>query len=173
MLRLSKTYFSNSILSLQTGGQIGQAIEPIINPNNLRIEGWYSQNYGEKGEFILPSSHVRDFIAKGIVVDNHDALTLPADMVRLQSVIDTRFQLIGKLVQTESGKKLGKIIDFAVADESFYIQKLYVTPRFLRGLTNEQLLIDRNAIIEITDKKIIVADQSVRANSKSPVLADA
>ena len=173
MLRLSSTYFSKPILSLRTGGQIGQANEPIINPNNLKIEGWYVQNFGEKGSFILPYTHVRDFIPKGIVVDDHEALTPPEDMIRLQSVLDTNFQLLGKTVQVDGGKKLGKVVDFAVADDSFFIQKLYVSPRFLRGLTNEQLLIDRGAIIEITDSKIIVADQSVRADSKQPVLADA
>ena len=173
MLRLSTTYINRSILSLRTGGQIGVAREPVINPNNLKIEGWYSENAFEKGEYILPVQEIRDLIAKGLVVNDHDALTHPDDLVRLQNVIEVKFELIGKNVVTENNKKLGKIIDYAVNDENYYIQKLYVNPSLLRGLTQEQLLIDRSQIVEITDKKIIVSDPTEKTLSTNPLGAEA
>jgi sporulation protein YlmC with PRC-barrel domain len=173
MLRLSNNYTNRSILSLRTGGIIGIAIQPIINPNNLKIEGWYAQNRSEKGEYILPSREIRDFIAKGLVVDDHESLTHPDDMVRLKETIDLRFNLIGKSVVTENKKKLGKIADYAVDESSYYVQKLYVNPTLLRGFTTEQLLIDRNQIVEITDKKIIVQEPTVQSRSAIPLQAEA
>jgi sporulation protein YlmC with PRC-barrel domain len=173
MLRLSSSYINRSILSLRTGGKIGVAIAPIINPNNLKIEGWYSQDMFEKGEVILPVQEVRDFIAKGLVVNDHDALTPPVDLIRLKEVLDIRFDLPGKTVTTESGKKLGKVADYAVDDSNYYIQKLYVNPPILRGLTDEQLLIDRSQVVEITDKKILVADQTVQSGAVAPIQAQA
>jgi sporulation protein YlmC with PRC-barrel domain len=162
-----------SILSLRTGGQIGLAKKPIINPNNLKLEGWYAEDTYEKGDFILPVQEIRDLIAKGLVVNDHDALTHPDDMVRLSEIINLKFSLIGKIVSTESGKKLGKISDYAVNDENYYVQKLYVNQSILHGLTQEQLLIDREQIIEITDKKIIVSDPSVKAGASNPLRAQA
>lgn len=165
MLRLSNNYINRSVLSLRTGGVIGVANSPIINPDNLKIEGWYAQNHFEKGDFILPAREIRDFIAKGLVVDDHDALTHPDDMVRLKSVIDIRFDLIGKSVVSESKKRLGKIADYAVDETSYYIQKLYVNPSLLKGLTNEQIIIDRSQIVEITNKKIVVQDATIKSLS--------
>jgi sporulation protein YlmC with PRC-barrel domain len=158
---------------LRTGGVIGVAIEPVINPNNLKIEGWYALNHFEKGDFILPAREIRDFITKGLVVNDHDAMTHPDDMVRLKETLDIHFELIGKPVVSESKKKLGKVADYAVDESSYYIQKLYVNPSLLRGFTTEQLIIDRSQIIEITNKKIIVQDPTVRSVSSIPLQAEA
>jgi len=165
MLRLSNNYQDRSILSLRTGGIIGVATTPIINPNNLKIEGWYAQNRLEKGNFILPILEIRDFIAKGIVVNDHDALTHPEDMIRLKDILQLRFELIGKSVVTDSKKRVGKIVDFAVDEQSNYVQKLYVTPSLLRGLANDQILVDRSQIVEITDKRIIISDLEATVRS--------
>lgn len=173
MLRLSNNYINRSVLSLRTGGIIGVANSPIINPDNLKIEGWYAQNHFEKGNYILPAREIRDFIAKGLVVDDHDALTHPDDMVRMKSVIDIHFELIGKSVVSENKKRLGKIADFAVDESSYYIQKLYVNPSLLKGITNEQFIIDRSQIVEITNKKIVVQDPTVKSRSGSVVRVQA
>ncbi len=172
MLRLSSSYFSRPILSLRTGGKIGLANQPIINPNNLKIEGWFVKNSLQKGEFILPVSEVRDFISKGLVVNDFDALTHPEDMIRLEPTIKIRFQLIGKPVVTEKKRRLGKVADFAV-NEGFYIQKLYINPSFLKGITSEQLIISRNLIVEMTDKKIIVSDAEEKVPSGSALPVEA
>lgn len=172
MLRLSKTFYDRAVLSLRTGGKVGMAIRPIINPNNLKIEGWYAKDSVDKGSFVLPSGEIRDFITKGLVVNDHDSLTRPEDLVRMKNVIDLGFDLIGKTVYTESKNKLGKVVDYAV-DEGFFIQKFYVNPPILKGLTGNQYLIGRSEIVEITDKKVIVADTSVRSNSAVPLRAEA
>ena len=172
MLRLSNAFYDRAILSLRTGGKIGTAVQPLINPNTLKLEGWYAKDSGQKGEFVVLSSEVRDFITKGLVVNDHEAITDPDDLVRLKPIIDLKFELIGKAVYTESNQKLGKVVDYAV-DEGFFTQKLYVNPPILKGLSGNQYLIGRDEIIEITDKKIVVADASVKAGSPMPLRAEA
>jgi len=172
MLRLSNNYTNRSILSLRTGGVIGVATTPIMNPNNLKIEGWYAQNRLEKGDFILPILEIRDFIIKGLVVNDHDALTHPDDMIRLKEILELRFELIGKLVVTENKKRLGKVVDYAVDEQSNFVQKIYVTPPLLKGLTNDQILIDRSQIVEITDKKIIISNPEATVPSGSALQAE-
>jgi sporulation protein YlmC with PRC-barrel domain len=173
MLRLSNNYINRSILSLRNGGVIGNAVTPVINPNNLKIEGWYSENSYEKGTYVLPTSEVRESINKGLVVDDHEALTHPDDMIRLKDVISLEFELIGKTVVTESKHKIGKISDYAVEDSSYYIQKLYVDPPIVKSLTSDQKIIDRNQIVEITDKKIIVRDLDIKVKAGNPLRASA
>jgi sporulation protein YlmC with PRC-barrel domain len=173
MLRLSNNYQNRPILSLRNGGVIGTANTPVINPNNLKIEGWYSDNNYEKGSYILPAREIRENISKGLVVDDHEALTHPDDMIRIKDIIELGFDLIGKTVTTESKKKLGKVTDYAVEDISYYIQKLYVDPPIVKSLTNEQIIIDRNQIVEITNKKIIIQDLDVKIGAQSPIRARA
>lgn len=173
MLRLSNTYLSQPVLSLRSGSRIGTIGRAIINPNNLKLEGWYADNLRDKGDYILPTLEVRDLIPKGIVVNDHTALTDPEDLVRMKETIEIDFELIGKQVVTESGRKVGKVTDYAVDDESFYIQKLYVSASLLRGLSQQQYIINRSAIQEITDRKIVVPDNTIKlqSGSTSPVPA--
>lgn len=170
MLKLSSTYIEQPILSLRIGGRIGTAHSPIINPNNLKIVGWSASNQLEKGNYILPIDEVRDVIPKGIVVDDYTALTVPEDMIRLQEIIKIDFSIIQKQVIDENKRKLGKIVDYAVDDSSNYIQKLYVNPPLLRGFMADQMIIDRSAIVEITDSKIVVSGSNAvnRSAARAP-----
>ncbi len=166
MLKLSAAYYEQPVLSLRTGSAIGTAHTPIINPNNLKIVGWYASNLLEKGDYILPIDDVRDFIQKGIVVDDYTALTLPEDMIRLQDIIRINFSVLSKVVLDENKHRLGKVVDFAVDDSSNYIQKLYVNPSLLKGFLTDQMIIDRSAIIEITDNKIFVSGSNAKDKSR-------
>lgn len=166
MLRLSKTFANREIFSLRTGGKIGHAIAPIIDPNTLKIEGWHALANHERGQFVLPPGEIRELITKGFVVDDHDALTPPEDLVRLKNILEINFELIGKSVETESKKKLGKVTDYAVDEQSYYVKKLYVTPTVLRSFKTEQYLIDRSEIVEINNRKIIVADATSKARGR-------
>lgn len=163
MLQLSSIYYNRNILSLRSGGSIGFAYSPLINPDNLMIEGWYSTLNGNRSRMILPLIEVRDIISKGIVVDDHSSITHTEDLVRLKKTIDLNFEVIGRQVITENKKKLGKVQDYAVDTDSMIIKKLYINQSFFKNLTTQQLIIDRNQIIEINDKGIVVRDTKERA----------
>lgn len=167
MVHLSSIYHNRDILSLRTGQAIGHAYSPVINPDNLKIEGWYASRNGSRDSLILPAREIRDLISKGLVVDDQDSITDPKDLVRMKKIIDINFELVGKSVVTDSKKRLGKVQDYSVDDKSLYIQKLYVNPSLLRGINKSQLIIDRTQIIEITNKKVIVKDADVKAGVRS------
>jgi sporulation protein YlmC with PRC-barrel domain len=171
MLQLSIIYYNRKILSLRTGGLIGNALSPVINPNNLKIEGWYAQATGERGAMVVLTSEVRDIIDRGIVVDDHSSITPVEDLVRLKDVIAINFELIGKTVATENKKKLGKVQDYAVDDETMQVKKMYVNQSLLKNFSTQQLIIDRSQIIEINDRAIIVNDTT--ENQRAPERATA
>lgn len=173
MLQLSKIYYDRPILSLRTGGDIGHALSPLINPNNLKIEGWYATARGERDSCILPSNEVRDIINKGIVVNDHTSLTATEDLVRMKDIINMGFELIGKQVITDQKRKIGKVSDYAVDDQSLHIKKLYVQQSLLRTMSMDQRIIDRDQIVEINNREVIVrdTDDKVRAAEKAPATA--
>lgn len=145
-------------MSLRTGGKIATATEPLVNPNNLKIEGFFCVDRFDNRELILLASDIRDSLPQGFAVNDHEVLSEPSDLVRLQEVIDIRYQLLQKPVITDKRKKLGKVVDFAVESETLYIQKLYVGQNLLKSLSSGQLSVTRDRILEVTSKKIVIKD---------------
>lgn len=159
MLQLSGALINRPVLSLRTGTAVGTAERPIINPNNLKIEGFYcTDRFDKKGHRILLYQDVRDVMKQGLVVDDHEAMTDPDELVRLQDVMKINFDLIGKPVVTESKERIGKVSDFATEVETMYIQKLYVAQPLRKSLTGGSLSVDRSQIIEITNRRIVIQD---------------
>lgn len=168
MLKLSDTFLSAPVLSLRTGGPIGTALEPIINPNNLKIEGWYVQDKFSKDRLVLLTQDVREILPKGIAINDHEVLSRPDELVRLKEIVEHNFKLIDKYVTTESGKKIGKVTDYAVEVDSMFVQKIYVGQSIVKSLGGGTLSIDRTQITEITDRRIVIEDPTDKAALKAP-----
>ena len=165
MIKLSSALLNIPIISLQTGAQVGVALRPLINPNNLKIEGWFSVSKFTAGTHFLPAGELRDIARQGIAVDEYTSITEFEELPRLEPVLRIDYQVIGKTVVTKSKKKLGKVDDYAADLDSMFIQKFYVSPGALKMFTKDQLTISRSQIIEITDKKIIVRELEATVTS--------
>lgn len=173
MLTLGNSLHSKPIMSLRTGSKIGVVGDPIIDPNNLKIEGWHAYDENDKREGILLGQDIRDILAQGFAVNDHEAISDPSDLVRLQKILDLNFEIIGKPVVTNHKKKLGKVADYAFEKNGFFIQKLYVSQSIVKNFSGGNLVIDRTQIIEITHSKITVREATVteRAGSVAPAAA--
>lgn len=170
MLQLSGTMLNRNVLSLRTGSPIAVISGSIINPDNLKIEGFYCEDVTDHKQLVLLYQDIRDVLPQGVVVDDFDALADPTDLVRLEKVLALSFELIGKPVETISRSKLGKVSDYAFESVTMYIQKVYVSQSILKSLTGGNLSIDRNQVQEITPKKVIINDllQPTRVTAAAP-----
>lgn len=168
MLVLKDRLLKKAILSLRTGGQIAQTEEVIINPDNLKVEGFYCSDSFSNNAKILLNQDIRELIPKGIVVNDYEVLAEPEDLIRLEKILEIGFELIGKPVYTNKRKKIGKVSDYALDSTSLYVQKLYVAQSILRKLGGN-LSVDRGQVIEVTDKKIIISDpqKPVKASDRA------
>lgn len=144
-------------MSLRTGTQIGTTIAAIINPNNLKIEGFYCTGGGHKKSVLLYQD-IRDVLPQGVVVNDTDALTDPAELVRLKDLMELNFELMGKHVVTVGKDKVGKVTDFATEIETMYVQKLYVSQSLFKSFASGNLGVDRSQIVEITKDKVVIND---------------
>ena len=151
-------------MSLRTGTQVAVAIEPVINPHNLKILGWWCAAPGGQ-QWVLLSDDVRESMPTGLAINNEDALSDPADLVRHKEILDIKFELMDKLVRTKR-QKLGKVSDFSYNDGMF-VQKLYVARPLRKVFTaDDTLIIDREQILEVTDKYILVRDTEIKATAE-------
>lgn len=167
MLQLSNKLQEIPVMSLRTGGRIATATEPIINPHNLRLEGWYCVDAFSKETLVLLARDVRDFVRQGLAVDDFEVLSKPEELIRLKEVLELEFQLIGLPVVTNHKRRLGKVGDYALETSTMLIQKLYVSRPVYRSLSDGQLSIDRTQIVEITDRRVVVRDADVRVSARA------
>lgn len=167
MLKLSGAMTTINVMSLRTGGRVGTTAQIIINPNNLKIEGWYVDDKFSGERLILLANDVRDIVSQGIAINDHEVLSDPDDLVRLKPILEINFELIGKKVRSESGKNYGKVSDFAIETSSLIIKKIYASQSIVKSLSGGNLSIDRTQILEITNTTIIIDDPTVK--DKVPV----
>lgn len=173
MLLLTKSILEQPVMSLRTGGQVATSTKAIINPNNLKIEAFYCNDSIEKKKtLVLVYRDIRDVLPAGLVVDDHSVLTEPDELVRLKKTMNLDFELIGKSVVTVNKRKLGKVNDYAVEPKSMMIKKLYVGQSLIKNFTGGSLSVDRNQIVEINNRRIIIKEplQPIKSGAqKSPV----
>lgn len=173
MLQLSGSLLNQPVVSLRTGGAIARTESAIINPHNLKVEGFYVVDSRNRQRLILLVQDIRDVIPAGIVVDDYDVLSDPSELIRLQKLLQIDFKLIGKSVQTAKKQRLGKVNDYAVDNQAFFVQKLYVERSLLKSLSSDQLAIDRTEIVEVTDRRVIIKEIQKTSKSGMPAAAPA
>ncbi len=171
MLTLGQQLIGKNIMSLRIGRPIGIINDFIVNPNNLKIEGWHATDLGDKKHVVLLSQYIREIIPEGFVVDDHEALTHPDELVRLKDILSYKFYLIGKNVVSDHKRKLGKVADFALDRDTYLIHKLHVSQSIIKSFTGGALMIDRSQITEITDKKIVIREATAQDSAPMPAMA--
>lgn len=173
MLQLSGTFLNRPVMSLRTGGHVATVTAPIINPNNLKIEAFYCQDNFSRQRLVLLTQDIRDVIDQGFVINDHDVLSEVGELIRLRDIVKIELDLMGMPVVTVNKHKVGKINDYATETKSMYIQKLYVAQPILKSLGGGQLSVDRNQIVEITSRKIVIKEplQPTKARVAAPAAA--
>lgn len=173
MLVLRNSIIDRPVMSLRTGRQVATAVAEIINPNNLKIEGFYCiDSIDKKKRLVLLYQDIRDVLPAGLIIDDHEVLSEPDELIRLQKTMELEFELLGKTVVSENKKRLGKVSDYALEPQSMLVKKIYVAQSLIKNFTGGTLSIDRTQIIEITNKKIVVKDplQPVKSKTSVPLL---
>lgn len=171
MLQLSASLLNKSVLSLRTGGPVATITKPIINPDNLKVEGFYCTDRFDKKQLILLYQDIRDVLPNGYVVDDHAVLVEADELVRLKKVLAMDFQLPGKQIITVNKQRVGKVSDYATETTTMFVQKIYATQSLMKSLTGGSLSIDRSQINEITPKQIVINELTETAPATAPMPA--
>lgn len=160
MLVYRSRLIGTPVLSIQAGGAIASLSDPIVDPDNLKILGFFLSNSAANAiNNILDISSIREYSQYGVVVDNADEFVDREDVIKIKKVLDLNFNLIGLKVETKKGTNLGKIIDFTATSDDFTIQQIIVKRPTFKSFIDPELTIHRREIVEITDDKVIVKDE--------------
>ena len=167
MLRFIGEYVNTPVMGIRGGRRLSLTLEPIINPHKLSVYGFYCEDRASGIDKILLAEDIREFSDVGIIIDSEDNLTDPSDLVRDEDIIDMRFEIISKRLVSQSGKKLGRVEDYAIDDISYRIEKIYGKPLALKTLSTNDYIIGRRQIASVNQDEIIVKDAVVKNGNRA------
>lgn len=157
MLLSSHHFNGTPVMSLQTGTMLARVDEAIINPRALTVVAYYVEGPNlDANPSIVRIEDIREIGEVGFIIDSSDDITAPEDIVRLQQIIELRFEITGLKVVDERGRTLGKVLDYNMDSLSFEIRQLRVKPSLIKMLNISELLVHRDQIVKITNDRIIV-----------------
>lgn len=168
MLIYGSSLKGRAILSLHIAGEIARVVEPIIDPNDLkvialRVEGPLIR--GDVGD-TLPIDSIREISHLGFIVDSIDELVDGEDIVHIRDILKLHFNLVGLKVVTKKKSKLGKVSDFTIDATSWETQQLVVQRPVVKSIIDPELMIPRSQIVEIDDYQVIIKDEHEKPKSK-------
>lgn len=157
MLILGSRLLNTPVMSLQTGGRLGETQKPIIDPSNLKIVAFEVEGpLLSERPALLRVADIREMGRVGMIINSNDEIIGVHDVIKIEKLYDLNFPLLNMPVIDDRKHKLGKVEDYTIDTDSFVIQQLNVKRGFFKGLTDTGLLISRAQIIEINDNEIIV-----------------
>ncbi len=168
MLISGSRLVSCPVLSLHVGGEIARVAEPIVDPNSLKIIGFKLEGKMIRDDVgdVLPIESVREFSRMGMIVDSIDEFVQGDEIIKIKNVLELNFNLVGLKVVTRQKTKLGKVLDYTVDAEAWYIQQIIVQRPAIKAFFDPELIIPRKQIIEVDDYQVVVKDEHEKVKSK-------
>jgi uncharacterized protein YrrD len=164
MLRLASQLKELPVYSLRDGAQVAKIEELIIDPLNGRFLAAVTAKGGMMRKVrIIAAQDIREVTPEVAVVDSHDVVTGPDEIIRVSELVRGRYELEGRQVVTESGQALGSVGDFEIELSTGALLRLHVRSRMLA----KETLVDIHDIIRIEPKQVIVRDLLIKSGQKS------
>jgi len=161
----SRQLLGSAVYSIEDGTNIAVVKGYVIAPAGLKIIAFALEHLQDREKYFLLPADIK-LINKGKVYVNSAAdISLFEDLVRHQEVISKNYSPLGSRVETDDGKKLGKVVEFSLEPEHCYISKLRVSPPILSRIMSTGLLIDRSNIINVLPGLIVVDSDKIRAKN--------
>lgn len=126
----------------------------LIDPENGKIVA-FLVNTGHN-EVITPI----DILSwrEVMTIHNFDSIVQAEDILRAHEILESGIMLRGSKVETEKGKYLGRVTDYAVDTNTFDLRRIEVAKAFLGLIRFETRLIPAKEIVEILPGKIVVKE---------------
>lgn len=157
MLTMIDNLLGTPVMSLQTGTQLASTSSVIVDPRQLVVSAFYVEGpQMARKQTVIHPADIREISDIGLIVDSDAKLMQLDDLVRLQQVIDFRFELKGLKVVDEDGRKHGKVSSYAIDPETFTVQQLYTTESLLRSFSSVGKIIHRNQIVSVDNERVTI-----------------
>lgn len=155
---LASDVIKMQIFSLRLGGPIAVVEKILLDEAHLRIRILILRVMGEKQLGYLLPGDIRLSEQKKMIVDSEEKISEKNEVIRDRPIIERDLTLFNMIVVTVSGKKLGRIENYAFENTSYLVTKLYIRTNLIKNFIHDNLIIDRADIVDIKNDRVIVRD---------------
>lgn len=164
-MKLLSELKGSQIILFQEQALVGMVEDYLIDHEKGALLGVFLHSPLDKKMKIIPSSEFKGVGDNHILVSDLNSLTDIGDYIRGGEVLKTDAKIISENIETEMGRKIGRVSDAAFDLVGYKLTRLYVRPKIKISFAKE-LIIPANKIIEIRKKTIIIAEEAVAAKAK-------
>lgn len=167
MFVLSEQLKNLEIISLRETRLVARLGTPIINSDDLVIKAFFCLANNFKEKRIVLVNDIARINRVSLIINSEEDISMLSEVVRIKDLVQQNFQLKLLPVYTESGRGLGRVEDYTIDLSNFKIQKIYVKQSLFKNLLLRRLIVDRSQIVEVTLRRIIVRDGSVKISAQA------
>jgi len=144
------------IVDLDSGDVLGQITGWVVSPEEQKVLAYLLQKSGwlTRGQIVLDADIV-EYGPRMLIVNDPSAVISPEEVIGLPQLIERRSTIVGYDARDETGQSLGQVQDFVFDITSGLIQRYYVRPSLISALTSNDLVLNRDEVIEIKDRRIV------------------
>ncbi|KKQ95190.1 MAG: hypothetical protein UT66_C0036G0016 [candidate division CPR2 bacterium GW2011_GWC1_39_9] len=171
-MRMFSTVYNMPVNSLNEGMTVGVVEDIIINPDTGQVLGFKLSETSIRERYILVASDIREINDLMLIIDDSQNLSTLDEVIKIAEVVGKKIKWMGIKVETDLGRKLGKIEDLAFDTTNFYLTRIYTSGGLIKeALSLEKTIIPANKIIKVTKKVVIVEDSYVKNKKSSEAIA--
>ncbi len=172
MLLFGSSLIDLPVMSLQTGSPVGRVAASVMDPRTLLIKAYKltGENLDQPDDSYLRIEDIREFSNVGFIIDDSDELVQAEDVVQLKNLLKLGFSIKGLKAVSESGDKLGVVIDFTFETDTFLVVDLVIKRPLLKSLKDTELIVNRSKIIEIDNQQVIINSENETVSQASEKL---
>lgn len=127
----------------------------VIDPDSGQLLGFVVKAGFFSGEKVLSFHDVTGVDHTAVLVREREVILPPKEIAPVKRAIEDKRPLLGQKVITESGTRLGRVVDLVVNTETAMITKIYVSHLL------EERIIPLDKVIKVTKERIVVKDDVV------------
>jgi uncharacterized protein YrrD len=152
MLIEAKKLINLPVAAEDTLSKIGSIKQIVIDPETGQLLGFLVQTGFWSGTLALSAMDIKFWDKDGIITASGENLVEPAEIVRIQRVLEKNINLLEMPAETETGKSLGIIEDFVIDTETSSVTEYY-----LKDIIGKKRIMPASKVVSI-DKKIVFTD---------------
>ncbi len=166
MLILQSRLSQMPVASIQVSHRIGYVNGFVLQPKDLKVAALIVESPISKQPLFLYVEDIVELRPKGVLINHNEQLMEADGLVRLEKLLDTNFQIIGKKVIDENKRRVGTATDFVINANGWLVQKIHAEPSLVRMLNRPDRVIDRRQVIRVSDKEIVVKSANLEEEEK-------
>jgi sporulation protein YlmC with PRC-barrel domain len=162
MIKHYSSIIGTPVLNFDDGSLLAVIEDIIVDPETGKIEAfWVKPLTLAISDAIIQSQDIVEW-KKNVYVKNESFISDPAEIIKISEILAKKVYLIGNKVKNQKGKNYGKVYDLDFSCDTFYVRQIYARRSVFGIFKYESRIFSFDSIIEITDKAIIIDDETTK-----------